>query len=206
MKPKFSEYERRQIQAMMRKQMPNRKNLKLWSDGRLTYEIGCEGVCEQFDLYGVSAAAAARWTVYVDTKTGPLETRRFTLRKRAAEYVNAIRYDDSVMTIVVTDNLKGPSVVIRNTLPTAMQLADLIDTFDCVFHFKPDQMGVLLHIAYGFDPHRWNSKPWNVRLNRMKLLWRYVAKMIGQFHMSTDGYSIFKENAFDGHFVGFGEK
>ena len=37
MKPKFTEYERRQIQAMMRQQMPWRKNLVLGSDNILRW-------------------------------------------------------------------------------------------------------------------------------------------------------------------------
>ena len=206
MKTKFTEYERRQIQAMMRKQMPNRKKLKLRANGQLSYQIGREEVCEQFDVYSLTAAACCRWQAESFPADAQNEIYRSVKRKNVVKRVDQWRYDRNIAYIQVTDQLNEKQIMLANVLPTGMQVMDLLDTLETEFKMSAQEIGELLHIAGGWSPNAWNDRSWGERYNRMKALWRETAKIVGQFSMMLKGYDIFKAHGFDGHFVGFTEK
>ena len=207
MKPKFTEYERRQIQAMMRKQMPWRENLVLGSDGILRWTEADVKNESHFDVSGLMAVACKRWhaTAYRAASITE-ETLRRVLRSDIQKSIDRWRYSYNVQKIVVSDCLKGKQYVIENTLPTGMQIMDLLDTLETEFKISAQEMGELLHIVGGWSPNLWNKRQRHDQLNRMKALWRETAKIVGQFSMALKGYGIFKAHGFDGHFVGFTEK
>lgn len=208
MKPKFTEYERRQIQAMMRQQMPWRKNLVLGSDNILRWidENGAK-MDMWFDSEGLTTTACKRWQATAYHKFGADdENVRFNLRGPMQKQVDRWRYSESISKIVVSDCFKKKQYVIENTLSAGMQVMDLLDTLETEFRMSAQEMGELLHIVGGWSPNRWNDRSWGERYNRLKALWRETAKIIGQFEMAREGYGIFKMYGFDGHFVGFTEK
>jgi hypothetical protein len=208
MKPKFTEYERRQIQAMMRKQMPWRKNLVLGSDNILRWidENGAK-MDMWFDSCGLNAIACKRWQMTAYRSIGDYDiTVKCVLRRNAQKEIDRWRYSESISKIVVSDCLKKKQYVIENTLPTGMQVMDLLDTLETEFKMSAQEMDELLHIVGGWSPNNWNTRQRHDRLNRTKALWRTVAAMVGQFLMMLKGYDIFKAHGFDGHFVGFKEK
>lgn len=207
MKPKFSEYERRQIQAMMRKQMPWRKNLVLGSDNLIKWDCGGERLDMWFDSEGLTATACKRWQATAYHKFGPDDfNARFNLRRPMQKQVDRWRYNDRIVKIVVSDCLKGKQYVIDNTQPYGFQVMDLLDALETEFRMSAQKMGELIHIVGGWSPNAWNNRSWGERYNRMKALWRETANIIGQFEMAREGYDIFKMHGFDGHFVGFKEK
>lgn len=207
MKPKFTEYERRQIQAMMRKQMPWRKNLVLGSDNLIKWDCGGERLDMWFDSEGLAATACKRWQATACHKFGPDDfNARFNLRGPMQKQVDRWRYNDRICKIVVSDCLKGKQYVIDNTVPNGERVLDIVDTIDTEFRIGGEELGELLHIVGGWRPEAWNSCCWGAKYNRMKALWRKTAEIIGQFEMARKGYVIFKEHGFDGRFVGFKEK
>lgn len=208
MKQKFTEYERRQIQAMMRKQMPWRKNLVLGSDCMIKWDCAGEKLDMRFDPYGISAEAFKRWQAIAYLKFGEniTENARFNLRKTMGKQVDHWRYNANLQKIVVSDCLKGEQICIENTQPYGFQIMDLLDTLETEFRLTAENMGELTHIVGGWSPNAWNNRSWGERYNRMKALWRKTAEIIGQFEMARKGYAIFKEHGFDGRFVGFTEK
>ena len=208
MKPNFTEYERRQIQAMMRKQMPWRENLVLGSDNILRWidENGAK-MDMWFDSYGLNATACKRWQATAYRKFGADdETARFNLRGPMQKQVDRWRYSESVSKIVVSDCLKKKQYVIENTLPHGAQVLDIVDSIDTEYRINGQNLGELLNIVGGWNPKVWDTCCWGAKYNRMKRLWRETAKIIGQFEMARAGYDIFKAHGFDGHFVGFTEK
>lgn len=203
MKPKFTEYERRQIQAMMRQQMPWRKNLVLGSDGILHWATDGEKFNAYFDVSGLMATACKRWQLAIYKSGINAEAKFFNFRKLAVKQIDQWRYNSQFGRITVSDCLKSKQYVIENTLPTGMQVMDLLNTLETEFRMSAQEMGELLHIVGGWSMNRWNDRSWGERYNRMKALWRETAKIIGQFEMVQKGYAIFKEHGFDGRFVGF---
>ena len=190
---------------MMRKQMPWHENLVLGSDNilRWTDDNGAK-IDMWFDSCGLNATACKRWQATAYHKSGADdENARFNLRGSMQKQVDRWRYSDSIVKIVVSDCLKRKQYVIANTLPTGVQVMDLLDTLETEFKISAQEMGELLHIVGGWSPNRWNARPRNEQYNKMKALWRAVAAMIGQFSMILKGYDIFKAHGFDGHFVGF---
>lgn len=208
MKPEFTEYERRQIQAMMRQQMPWRKNLVLGSDNILRWidENGAK-MDMWFDSCGLTATACKRWQATVYHKFGPDDfNARFNLRGQMQKQVDRWRYNDRIIKIVVSDCLKGKQYVIDNVQPHGFLVMDLLDTLETEFKMSAQEMGEFTHIVGGWSQNAWNNRNWGERYNRMKALWRKTAKIIGQFEMARKGYDIFKAHGFDGRFVGFSEK
>lgn len=207
MKPKFTEYERRQIQAMMRQQMPWRENLVLGSDGIMRWSVAGEKFDGYFDVSGLMATACKRWQATAYRTIGDYDvTEKCVLRGNIQKSVDRWRYSDWIGKIIVSDCLKGKLYVIENTLPTGVQVMDLLDTIETEFKMSAQEMGELLHIVGGWSPNRWNERQRNERYNRMKAIWRMTAANVGQFSMVRKGYDIFKASGFDGHFVGFTEK
>lgn len=205
MKPKFTEYERRQIQAMMRQQMPWRKNLVLGSDNILRWidENGAK-MDMWFDSCGLNATACKRWQATAYHKFGADdENARFNLRGSMQKQVDRWRYSERVTKIVVSDCLKRKQYVIDNSQPYGFRVMDLLDTLETEFSLSAENVGELIHIVGGWSHDVWNNRSWGERYNRMKALWRKTIKIIGQFEMARKGYAIFKEHGFDGRFVGF---
>lgn len=208
MEPKFTEYERRQIQAMLRQQMPWRKNLVLGSDNILRWidENGAK-MDMWFDSYGLNATACKRWQATAYHKFGADdENARFNLRGSMQKQVDRWRYSERVAKIFVSDCLKRKQYVIDNSQPYGFRVMDLLDTLETEFRLSAENMGELIHIVGGWSHDVWNNRSWGERYNRMKALWRKTAKIIGQFEMVRKGYDIFKAHGFDGRFVGFSEK
>lgn len=206
MKPKFTEYERRQIQAMMRQQMPWRKNLVLGSDGMIYWKATCgEKRAQEFDQFGILGLTSSRWHCQAFFVNGEINGKYFTLKHHAIEQINLWR-TYNVNQIVVSDCLKNKQYVIENTLPNGGQVMDLLDMLETGFRLTAENMGELIHIIGGWSPNVWNNRNRGTKYNRMKALWRKTAKIIGQFEMARKGYAIFKEHGFDGRFVGFKEK
>lgn len=206
MKPKFTEYERRQIQAMMRQQMPWRKNLVLGSDGVINWQTACgEKRTQEFDPYSILGPMSSRWHCQAFFSNGEINGTHYKLKRHVIAQIGLLR-TYNVTRIVVTDQLKNEQYVIENTLPTGIQVMDLLDTLETEFKMTAQEMGELTHIVGGWSPNAWDNRSWGERYNRMKALWREVAKIIGQFTMALKGYDIFKMHGFDGHFVGFTEK
>lgn len=206
MKPKFTEYERRQIQAMMRKEMPWRKNLVFGSNGVISWTISCgEKRTQEFDPYSILGPTSSRWHCQAFFGNGEINSTHYKLKQQVTTQIGLLR-TYNVTQIVVSDCLKGKQYVIENTLPTGIQVMDLLDTLESEFKMSAQEMDRLLSIAGGWSPNNWNTRQWHDRLNRMKALWRETAKIIGQFSMVQKGYGIFKAHGFDGHFVGFKEK
>lgn len=207
MKPNFTEYERRQIQAMMRKQMPWRENLVLGSDGILHWTESGEKNESHFDVSGLMATACKRWQITVYRSLDDYDiTVKCVLRRNAQKEIDRWRYSNSIEKIVVSDCLKGKQYVIENTLPTGTQVMDLLDTLETEFKMSAQEMNELMRVVGSWSPNYWNTRQRHDQLNRMKALWRTVATMVGQFSMMLKGYDIFKVHGFDGHFVGFTEK
>ena len=207
MKFKFTEYERRQIQAMMRKQMPLRKNLVLGSDGILHWSEAGKNNKSHFDVSGLMAMACKRWQATAYRSIGDYDvTEKCVLRVNIQKSVDRWRYSHSIEKIVVTDCLKGKQYIIENTLPTGIQVMDLLDVLETEFKMSAQEMDELMHIVGNGSPNYWNTRQRHDQLNRMKALWRTVAANVGQFSMMLKGYDIFKAHGFDGHFVGFTEK
>lgn len=206
MKPKFTEYERRQIQAMMRKQMPWRKNLVLGSDNLIKWDCGGERLDMWFDSEGLAATACKRWCAESFPADAENEIYRSIKRKSVTKRVDQWRYDSNIVYIQVTDQLNGKQRMLVNTLPDGMQVMDLLDALETEFKMSAQEMDELLHIVGGWSPNAWNVRVWGERYNRMKALWRMTAAIVGQFSMVLKGYDIFKAHGFDGHFVGFKEK
>lgn len=207
MKPKFTEYERRQIQAMMRQQMPWHKNLVLGSDCMIYWdnEDG-RRASMVFDLHSIMAAACCRWQAESFPANAQNEIFRAVKRENAVKRIDQWRYKQDVMYVQFTDQLNGKQTMIANTLPNGVRVMDLLDTLETEFKMSAKEMGELTHIVGGWSPNAWNNRSWGERYNRMKALWCEVAKIIGQFTMVRKGYEIFKIHGFDGHFVGFTEK
>lgn len=208
MKPKFTEYERRQIQAMMRQQMPWRKNLVLESDNILRWidENGAK-MYMWFDSEGLTATACKRWQATAYHKFGPDDfNARFNLRGSMQKQVDRWRYSESISKIVVSDCLNKKQYVIDNTQPYGFQVMDLLDMLETELRLTVEDMNELMHIVGGRSHNVWDNRNWGERYNRMKMLWRKTAKIIGQPEMALEGYDIFKMHGFDGHFVGFAEK
>lgn len=206
MKPKFTEYERRQIQAMMRQQMPWRKNLVLGANGILRWTEADVKNESYFDVSGLMGTACKRWQLAIYKSGINAEAKFFNFRKLAVKQIDQWRYNSQFERITVSDCLKSKQYVIENTLPTGMQVMYLLDTLETEFKMTTQEMGELTHIVGGWSPNAWDNRSWGERYNRMKALWREVAKIIGQFTMALKGYDIFKMYGFDGHFVGFTEK
>lgn len=206
MKPKFTEYERRQIQAMMRKQMPWRKNLVLGSNGILRWMAAGEKIDSYFDTSGLMATACKRWQLAVYKSGINAEAKFFNFRKLAVKQIDQWRYNSQFERITVSDCLKRKQYVIENTLPNGAQVLDIVDAIDTEFRINGQELGELLHIVGGWNPNAWNACCRGAKYNRMKALWRKTAEIIGQFEMARKGYAIFKEHGFDGRFVGFTEK
>lgn len=207
MKPKFTEYERRQIQAMMRQQMPNRKNLVLGSDGMIYWDND-DGrrVNMIFDLHSITAAACCRWQAESRVSVGYGEIFKSSKRENIAKRVDRWRFNTEIKKIVVLDCLKRKQYVIENTLPNGTQVLHIVDSIDTEYRINGQQLGELMNIVGGWNPKVWDTCCWGAKYNRMKRLWRETAKIIGQFEMAQKGYDIFKMYGFDGHFVGFTEK
>lgn len=206
MKTNFTEYERRQIQAMMRKQMPWRKNLVLGSDNLIKWQTACdEKRTQEFDPYSILGPASSRWHCQAFFRNGEINGTHYNFKRDLINQIGLLR-TYNVTQIVVTDQLKNKQYVIENTLPTGVQVMDLLDTLETEFKMSAPEMGELLHIVGGWSPNNWNTRQRHDRLNRMKALWRETAKIVGQFSMMLKGYDIFKMHGFDGHFVGFTEK
>lgn len=206
MKTNFTEYERRQIQAMMRKQMPWRKNLVLGSDGVIRWVISSDKKCTQeFDQYSILGPASSRWHCQAFFGNGEITGTHYKLKRQTIAQIGLWRVYN-VTRIVVLDQLKNKQYVIENTLPTGMQVMNLLDTLETEFKMSAPEMGELLRIVGGWLPNTWNDRSRGERYNRMKALWRETAKIVGQFSMARKGYEIFKMHGFDGHFVGFTEK
>lgn len=206
MKPNFTEYERRQIQAMMRKQMPWRKNLVFGSNGVISWITSCdEKRTQEFDPYSILGPVSSRWHCQAFFGNGEINSTHHKLKRQVIAQIGLLR-TYNVTQIVVTDQLKNEQYVIENTLPTGVQVIDLLDTLETEFKMSAQEMGELLRIVGGWSPNNWNTRQRHDRLNRMKALWRTVAAMVGQFSMVLEGYDIFKAHGFDGHFVGFAEK
>ena len=207
MKPKLTEYERRQIQAMMRKQMPWRKNLVLGSDCMIYWdnETG-ERTSIVFDLHSITAAACCRWQAESFPSDAQNEIYRAVRRANMVKRIDKWRYMQNIAYIQVTDQLKGAQIMLANTLPNGWQVIDLLNMLETEFSLTAENMGELTHIVGGWSPNAWNNRNWGAKYNRMKALWRKTAEIIGQFEMARKGYVIFKEHGFDGRFVGFKEK
>lgn len=206
MKPKFTEYERRQIQAMMRQQMPWRKNLVLGSDGILRWTEADVKNESYFDVSGLMATACKRWQLTVYKSGINAEAKFFNFRKLAVKQIDQWRYNSQFERIAVSDCLKSKQYVIENTLPHGAQVLDIVDSIDTEYRISGRELGELLNIVGGWNPKAWDSRCYGAKYNRMKRLWRETAKIIGQFSMARKGYEIFKMHGFDGHFVGFTEK
>lgn len=206
MKPKFTEYERRQIQAMMRQQMPWRENLVLGSDGILRWTEADVKNESYFDVSGLMATTCKRWQLTVYKSGINAEAKFFNFRKLAVKQIDQWRYNSQFERIAVSDCLNKKQYVIDNTQPYGFQVMDLLDALETEFRMSAQEMGELLHIVGGWSPNRWNDRSWGERYNRLKALWRETANIIGQFEMALKGYDIFKMHGFDGHFVGFTEK
>ena len=203
MKPKFTEYERRQIQAMMRQQMPWRKNLVFGSNAVISWTTSCgEKRTQEFDPYSILGPASSRWHCQAFFGNGEIDGTHYKLKRQVIAQIELLR-TCNVTQIVVTDQLKSKQYVIENTLPNGVRVMDLLDTLETEFKMSAQEMGELLHIVGGWRPEAWNSCCWGAKYNRMKALWRKTAKIIGQFEMARKGYAIFKEHGFDGRFVGF---
>lgn len=207
MKPKFTEYERRQIQLMMRKQMPWRKNLVLGSDFMIYWdnETG-HRTSMVFDLHSIIAAACCRWQAESFPSDAQNEIYRAVRRANMVKRIDKWRYMQNITYIKVTDQLKGAQIMLANTLPNGWQVIDLLNMLETEFRLTAENMGELTHIVGGWSPNAWNNRNWGAKYNRMKALWRKTAEIIGQFEMARKGYVIFKEHGFDGRFVGFKEK
>lgn len=206
MKPKFTEYERCQIQAMMRQQMPWRKNLVLGSDCMIYWTATCgEKRAQEFDPFSILGPISSRWHCQAFFTNGEINGKYFTLKHYAIEQINLWR-THNVEQIIVSDFLKHKQYVIENTLPNGVRVMDLLDTLETKFKMSAQEIGELTHIVGGWSPNAWNNRSWGERYNRMKALWRKTTKIIGQFEMARKGYAIFKEHGFDGRFVGFTEK
>lgn len=207
MKPKFTEYERRQIQLMMRKQMPWRKNLVLGSDFMIYWdnETG-HRTSMVFDLHSIIAVACCRWQAESFPSDAQNEIYRAVRRANMVKRIDKWRYMQNITYIKVTDQLKGAQIMLANTLPNGWQVIDLLNMLETEFSLTAENMGELTHIVGGWSPNAWNNRNWGTKYNRMKALWRKTAEIIDQFEMARKGYVIFKEHGFDGRFVGFKEK
>lgn len=207
MKPKFTEYERRQIQAIMRQQMPWRKNLVLGSDCMIYWDNE-EGrrVSMVFDLHSITAAGCCRWQAESFPANSNNEIFRSVKRENSVKRIDQWRYNQNVMRIQFTDQLNGKQTVLANTLPNGVQVLDIVDSIDTEYRINGQNLGKLLNIVGGCNPKVWDTCCWGAKYNRMKHLWRETAKIIGKFEMAKKGYEIFKMYGFDGHFVGFTEK
>ena len=199
---KYTEYERRQIQAMMRKEMPWRKNLIFGSDGVIRWMAHCgENRTQEFDPYSILGLASSRWHCQAFFVNGEIDSVHFNLKRPVTAQVLLWRRSN-VTQIIVTDQLKNEQYVIENSLPNGVQVMNLLDRLETQYSLTAEQMGELAHIVGGWSPNEWNERRWNDRFNRTKALWRRTVKYVGRFNAARTAYGIFKQHGFDPHFVG----